>query len=96
MKTFKDLEFKPHSEMDGLSARMNFKNGYGVSIIRFKSLFGGYGSYTSNEKEWEIAILYKGSNTYTSGITDHVIGHCSLRKVTSVMKKVQELRRSKK
>lgn len=35
-KTFDDLKFKPHHSGKGLIARLNFENGYGVSVVRFK------------------------------------------------------------
>ena len=93
MKTFRDLEFTPHLTGDGLQARMEFKNGYGVSVVRFK-LAGGfiYGSYTNNEKEWELAVLYKGSLTYDTPITDDVMGHLNAGQVSNVMKQVQQLK----
>lgn len=36
MKTFADLEFKSHPGGDGKIATMNFPNGYGISVVRFK------------------------------------------------------------
>ncbi len=96
MKTFKDLKFGPHGHADGVQALCFFPNGFGVSVVRFK-LGGdlGYGSYTTNEKEWELAVL-KGSSehwnlTYQTPVTDDVIGHLSEDGVTDIMKKVQEL-----
>lgn len=106
MKTFQDLEFKPHQVADGLIGRMEFDNNYGVSVVRFKMpntnnmddmIIGicnpgsEYGSYTDNETEWEVAILKNGSICYDTHITDDVIGHCSEDRVTEIMQKVQEL-----
>jgi hypothetical protein len=97
MKTFSDLVFKEHPNMPGLQAVMFFANGYGVSVVRFKSSSGGYGSYTDNELEWEVAVL-RGSEkdyslTYETPITDDVIGHLSDSKVTDIMLKVQALKK---
>lgn len=94
MKNFKDLEFKTHQTGEGQQATMMFENGYGVSVVRFK-VMGRYGSYTSNESEWELAVL-KGdekewSLTYETPITDDVMGHLSEEEVSEVMQKVQEL-----
>lgn len=94
MKTFNDLSFNPHPTGQGLQARLFFPNGYGVSVVRFR-VFGSYGSYTSNENEWELAIL-KGTEdewdlTYDTSITSDVMGHLSAEEVTDVMKQVQEL-----
>ena len=97
MKTFKDLVFNPHSNCDGIQAKIFFPNGYGVSVVRFKLPGGfGYGSYTSNESEWELAVL-EGTEkdwglTYNTPITNDVLGHLSADDVTDVMAKVQSLK----
>lgn len=72
MKTFRNLKFEAHTRGKGLSAQMNFTNGYGISVVRFRldglsvfdrlmcRLFNDsniYGSYTKNEEEWEIAVF---------------------------------------
>lgn len=95
MKKFKDLIFNQHEAWEGLQAVMFFENGYGISVIRFKIDNICYGSYTDNETEWEIAILY-GNNekfgiTYNTPITDDVIGHLTDDEVTDIMKRIQEL-----
>jgi len=92
VKTFKDLVFKPHHAGDGLMAHMNFDNGYGVSVVRFKILGDRYGSYTDNDSEWELAVLKDDYLCYDSGITDDVIGHLKAKDVTKVMRKVQQLK----
>jgi len=84
MKTFKDLEFKPHSIGNGLQGRMDFDNDYGVSVVKFD---GSYGF----PNLWEVAIIYKGSLTYNTYITDDVLGCQTEQDVTDVMKKVQAL-----
>jgi hypothetical protein len=85
MKTFKDLEFKPHPIGNGLQATMNFDNDYGVSVVKFN------GSYGFNRDLWEVAILYKDALTYNTDITDDVLGYQRDQDVTDVMKKVQAL-----
>jgi hypothetical protein len=94
MKTFKDIDFQPHSVGDGLSGKIFFDNGYGVSVVRFK-IYDRYSSYTNNENEWELAILFgnekKWELTYNTPITNDVIGWLSEDEVTDIMKKVQEL-----
>jgi len=97
MKTFKDLVFKPHSIGNGIQAVMFFDNGYGVSVVRFKMSHGlGYGSYTNNDKEYELAVLYGNESefelSYNTPITDDVIGYLSASKVTNIMKRVQNLK----
>ena len=36
MKTFKDIEFQPHSMGDGLMGKIFFDNGYGVTDVMKK------------------------------------------------------------
>ena len=98
MKSFKDIEFKPHRFGNGLHGLIFFDNGYGVSVVRYKGPYtpnGGYSSYTSNEDEWELAVI-KGKEDdwdlcYDTHITDDVIGHLSEGEVNWVMIQVQEL-----
>ena len=94
MKTFKDIDFQPHSVGEGLQGKLFFNNGYGVSVVRFK-IGDRYSSYTNNEDEWELAILFGNEKewelTYNTPITNDVIGWLSEDKVTDIMKKVQEL-----
>ena len=85
MKTFKDLEFNSHPIGDGLQAVMNFDNGYGVSVVKFR------GSYGYGQDLWEVAILYENELTYDTDITDDVLGYQTDEDVTDVMKKVQSL-----
>ena len=85
MKTFKDLDFKLHSNgYFDTQARMDFDNEYGVSVIN------GAGAYCS-EGTYEVAIMYKGALTYSTPITDYVIGHQTPEEVTDIMRQVQEL-----
>ncbi len=90
MKTFKDLKFKSHPYGDGKQAVMFFKNGYGISVIRFS------GSYTSDDTEWEIGVLIgdkkESELCYTTPITDDVIGHLHDDEVTEIMKRIQNLK----
>jgi len=96
MKTFKDIEFKPHSFGEGLHGLLFFPNGYGVSVVRYKNpISETYSSYTSNEDEWEVAVLYGDENewniTYNTHITDDVIGHLSEGGVEQIITLVQDL-----
>jgi hypothetical protein len=98
MKSFKDIVFKPHPLGEGLHGVIFFENGYGVSVVRYKSLtntFREYSSYTSNENEWEVAVIYGDKMnweiTYDTHITDDVIGYQSEGEVDWIMIQVQEL-----
>ncbi len=85
MKTFKDLEFKPHPMGAGIQARMDFENGYGVSVIQTPY------SYTSGPSEYELAVFHNGSLCYDTPVTNDVEGHLSADEVSELMKQVQEL-----
>jgi len=95
MKSINDIEFKPHPVGSGVHGIIFFPNGYGISIVRFKMSHGGYGSYTSNDSEWEVAILKGDINEwkicYDTEISDDVIGHLSEGEVNWIMIQVQEL-----
>ena len=94
MKKFDDIVMKPHSMGDGFQGLMFFPNGYGVSVVRFK-FNNRYGSYTNNDKQWELAVLFGDENgwdiTYNTPITDNVIGYLSSDEVTKIMEKIQKL-----
>lgn len=100
MKNFNDLQFDPHRTGDGLHGKAFFENGYGISVVRFKlgifsSFRNGYGSYTENENQWEVAVLRGDNEEYTlcydTPITDDVIGYQSEDDVAELMRRIQEL-----
>lgn len=70
MKTFEDLDFTLPcgSVLITRRARLNFDNGYGVSVIQ------GEGAYTSNKEEYELAVLKDDGLCYDTNITDDVMG----------------------
>ena len=86
MKTFKDLNFVTHpNNLEGLQARMDFKNNYGVSVVKFN------GSYGSQDDLWEVGIMYEKRLTYSTHITNDVLGWQTEENVTEIMKQVQNL-----
>ena len=87
MKTFKDLEFIPHSTgMGGVMSRIIFDNGYGASIVCTPHTYGG------DKGLYEIAVLdSEGMLTYDTPVTDDVIGYLSPDDVTDVLAKIQQL-----
>ena len=101
MKSFQDIVFKPHSMGNGLHGLLFFPNGYGISVSRFKmtspiSKKGfRYGSYTSDESEWEVAILYGDEHdwdiTYNTPIAEDIIGNQTEGEVDWIMIQIQEL-----
>jgi hypothetical protein len=70
MKTFKDLEFEQLPDLSGIYCRIMFENGFGASIVKHKYSYGG------KDGLYEIAILDNdGEITYTTPITDDVLGY---------------------
>ena len=87
MKTFNDLEFKPHITMDGVMSRITFENGYGASVVRGEYTYGG------KDGLYELAVLdSNGDLTYETPITSDVEGYLSEDDVTVLMKQIQNLK----
>ena len=88
MKTFNDLEFKPHAAgMGGVMSRITFENGYGASVVQtFFSYGGDAGLY-------ELAVLDSdGKLTYETPVTDDVEGHLTEDDVTKLLEQIQNLK----
>jgi hypothetical protein len=87
MKTFKDLEFVEHpNHIEGVQARIQFDNGYGVSVVCSPYTYGG------DNGLYELAVLdSEGHLTYATSVTDDVIGYLRPEDVTDVMAKIQQL-----
>jgi len=87
MKTFKDLEFEPHaSGMGGVMSRIYFDNGYGASVVKTPYTYGG------DKGLYELAVLdNEGNLTYSTPVTDDVIGYLRPEDVTDVLAKIQQL-----
>ena len=87
MKTFSDLEFIELDQyMDGVAARIMFKNGYGVSVVCHSFSYGGKNGL------YEVAVLdADGEITYETDVTDDVIGHLTPEQVTETMAFIQVL-----
>ena len=86
MKTFKDLEFKPHpTGLGGVQATIGFDNRYGASVVCTNFSYGGtLGLY-------ELAVLHDGEITYDTPITGDVMGYLTEDEVTELLKQIQEL-----
>jgi hypothetical protein len=87
MKTFNDLEFKPHAAgMGGVMSRITFENGYGASVVQTFFSYGG------DKGLYELAVLdSNGDLTYETPITDDVLGHLSEDDVTKLLEQIQKL-----
>lgn len=87
MKTFNDLKFNRTTTSLGVMdrARLQFPNGYGISVIR-----GTY-SYGGDEGLYECAVLKDNELCYDTPITNDVIGYCDENKVNEIIKQIEEL-----
>ena len=87
MKKFEDLDFvRLDRHMNGVSARMMFENGYGVSVICHSFSYGGKSGL------YELAVLDdKGKLTYDTPVTNDVLGYLTPDDVTKTMELVQSL-----
>jgi len=86
MKTFNDLEFKPHITMNGVMSRIMFENGYGASVVKGEYTYGG------KDGLYELAVLDKdGKLCYDTPVTDDVEGYLSENEVTKLMEQIQKL-----
>ena len=90
MKKFQDLPFFPINDapfMVGKKARMNFDNGFGVSVVSHSYSYGG------GDGLYEVAVLDSNDElTYDTPVTNDVIGYLTEEEVSDVMKQVQELK----
>jgi len=82
---FADLKFEQHPNWDEVAARHDFKNGYGVSVIKAK------GSYGYEQGLHEIAVFKDGDLCYDTHITDDVLGSQTEDQITEVMRQVEAL-----
>lgn len=90
MKTFKDLEFKPHPMAEGLNgiiSRIQFDNGFGASVVKHQYSYGG------DRGLYELAVLdSNGELHYDNSVANgDVIGYLRPEDVTDVMEKIQKL-----
>ncbi len=89
MKTFKDLEFKPHPMAEGLNgiiSRIQFDNGFGASVVKHQYSYGG------DRGLYELAVFKDGHIHYDNPIANgDVIGYLKPEDVTEVMEKIQKI-----
>jgi hypothetical protein len=86
MIQFKDLEFKELPDFSGIYCRIQFDNGFGASIVKHQYSYGG------GDGLYEIAVLDSaGEITYTSPITDDVLGYLSEEDVERHVNEIKNL-----
>jgi hypothetical protein len=85
MKTFKDLEFKPHPINDGVVSRMYFENGWGVSVVKHEYSYGG------TKGLYELAVLKDNELHYDNEIAKgDVVGYLRPEDVNDAMLVIQK------
>lgn len=83
MKTFKDLEFKGDITK---RARLNFPNGYGISVV--------YGSYTySDNGTYEVGILKDDCLYYETPLTNNVLGYQTPEQINKIIEELLEYKK---
>jgi len=84
---FEDLEFKELSDFNGgVYCRIQFDNGFGASIVKHQYSYGG------GDGLYEIAVLDSGGEiTYTTPITDDVLGYLSEEDVERYVNEIKNL-----
>ena len=86
MKTFSDLEFKPHPMGSGIISRIKFDNGYGASVVKGPHTYGG------NDGLYELAVTDSNDElTYSTPITNDVEGYLTEEAVTKLLTQIQNL-----
>lgn len=86
MKTFNDLEFKPHPMGSGIISRIKFDNGYGASVVKGPHTYGG------DKGLYELAVLDSNDElTYMTSVTDDVEGYLTEEDVTNLLIQIQNL-----
>jgi hypothetical protein len=90
MKTFKDLEFKKHpNSIDafdmGVQARLDFDNGFGVSVVKGPHTYGG------DRGLYELAVFKDGEIHYDNQVANgDVVGYLREEDVTDAMLVIQK------
>lgn len=71
---------------EGVQFRFVFDNGYGASVVRHSF------SYGNEQGLWELAVLNRtGKPTFTTPITNDVIGRCTEAEIESILNQIKEL-----
>lgn len=90
-KTFSDLVFEPHriSKMEQtpthFQAKMNFANGYGVSVLV------GCSFQSNGVDTYEVAVLKGDLIDFNHQVTGDVAGYRTKQEVSDIMAKVQRM-----
>ena len=84
--TFQELNFQAHPAGIGKQCIVQFPNGYGASIVKGEHTYGGKNGL------YEIAIFGKdGEISYSTPITDDVLGYLSEEDVEKTLTDIKNL-----
>jgi len=95
MKTFKDLEFKPHPNGEGILSHLDFNNGFTISVIA-GGPFYSTPRRNSNDSDFfvafEVAVFDVGGNFTKEFFPDHhdnVLGWQDRGQINALMLLIQ-------
>lgn len=85
MKTFKDLQFNEHPNgMGGVQSRMDFDNGFGVSVVMTPYTYG------NDVGLYELAVFKDGEIHYDNPVAEgDVRGYLTEEDITNLMFQIQ-------
>lgn len=84
--TFESLNFNPHPMGIGKQCVVQFPNGYGASIVQGPHTYGGSNGL------YELAVLDKnGQLTYSTPITDDVLGYLTEEDIEKTLSDIKNL-----
>lgn len=88
MKTFKDLVFQPtDAPLKGVRATIDFKNGYGASVIRNSLSYGGRAGL------YELGVIKDNKLHYDNPVAnDDIVGWLSEEDVSKLLIEIQNLK----
>ena len=87
MTNFMDLQFKFRDTTgDALQSQGTFANGYGYSLIKSRTSYGG------SEGLFEVAVCYGEGLCYDSGLTDDVLGYLTREDVEKLLDQIKALK----
>ena len=85
MKEFKDLRFNTHPMGVGVHSRMDFENGFGVSVVKTPYTYGG------DTGLYELAVFKDGDIHYDNPVAKgDVVGYLRPEDVTDAMLVIQK------
>jgi hypothetical protein len=87
MKTFKDLVFEPHPMGQGILAREEFTNGWGITTVKTPYTYGG------DRGLYEIAVWKDGEIHYDNPVAKgDVVGYLREEDVSDAMLLIQKFK----